>query len=1110
LTQNFNNAFEIFGELPDNATQAQINEAFGVGPEVDDEPPELGVTPGGISLRKQTLKDIDDPEVEKINEGTLISAAESMLRSDQEKLMTSANEELLPTSLREKTEAKNQTIEIKPELVLDKASQTDVAKAALLEYERVDNVIKEKVGDRYAGYKSSGDLDFNLARNLSYRDKFEDRKDYFLKRFPEGEYFRVPTGGGQLKELYSYSKKGKVYMRNAPVFNPNDPTKRRGALIGNVVIPSMSEILGDLTGKVGRFQTVGAIVGALVPKHPFLTTFATAGLGQALDQYMQDESGKPSLEIVGDINKGKAATYGLLDAAFNKFLLGTPIQVQKRLSGQADSLLVNKADQMSLDIVQSYKRLSEKFGLDANDLPAISIAQVLNPKNNPLIQRTASQVSGTSPRFQILMNKQQKALHNLLQRKLAQGAPVGRGSSLVTEERLANLTQNELIAYLDLSQRKLAQELAELGRVKLGATSTLDVASLAQSTVKGAKELEQALQYAVNHKYTQAFNSAGAEKVVFDISSLGDIIKNIRAGTRIRTKGKRPKGDAEIITTQPGGRVPTARVEGEVSGELKALLDSIDSYSTRIKSINVNKPDSAGNTIKESVDSLSQLKGIKDKINRYLIESEGKERATLMPLIDEIDEIMKQPLNNPNLVGTEWHKFYSQATNLAEFQNNIINTSKLTSLFSKKGDIDPISVAEKFYNGTFRSNDLKLLERLILETRGASQTGVVSAREQGNKFLSDLRQGFLAHLTYDPSQIGSKIKTLKEADIEVYNRLVPQSIRKELENIQLRHTWLQNDAVKKAIDVRLSESERAMTLINDLGEQDFAKLVAENGGVDSQFAKGLRHAVLQKIIDNSKKLDPTSSSQFDEIDVLKLSREFKDLKNFSSSDSSIMDYSKLKPLFYNFKEAPDARQVLIPRLTENMKTYLDDISDISNYALGMGNINPGGDLVSQSGVGAIQDLQAKGIVKLYRSDLIARWLSQPASTKQVKQLFDGKFMSDAKKVRLFSNMLGMYIRSFNLDIPFVDRKYGFEETPIDEIKRTGDLPKLGDAPEREEPVNTSNLTTDDKPPINVSSLLPPVNQRNTQANSAKFASLFPRDNLGQAIADRSGIMGAVG
>jgi hypothetical protein len=45
---------------------------------------------------------------------------------------------------------------------------------------------------------------------------------------------------------------------------------------------------------------------------------------------------------------------------------------------------------MSLDIVQSYKRLSEKFGLDADDLPAISIAQVLNPKNNPLIQRTAS------------------------------------------------------------------------------------------------------------------------------------------------------------------------------------------------------------------------------------------------------------------------------------------------------------------------------------------------------------------------------------------------------------------------------------------------------------------------------------------------------------------------------------------------------------------------------------------------------------------------------------------------------------------------------------------------------------------------------------------------
>ena len=136
---------------------------------------------------------------------------------------------------------------------------------------RIESVLSERFGDKYAGEDVIGGLSGNDRDSLARRSfDFKNQFAFFKKKYPEGRLMRVGVGGKKTELLYSLTKDGPLYRV--------DPKGGFSDFTGD---------FGDFTGTFLNFATAGGLVGSFFS--PFLGTAGGVAFGATLDRVLADE-----------------------------------------------------------------------------------------------------------------------------------------------------------------------------------------------------------------------------------------------------------------------------------------------------------------------------------------------------------------------------------------------------------------------------------------------------------------------------------------------------------------------------------------------------------------------------------------------------------------------------------------------------------------------------------------------------------------------------------------------------------------------------------------------------------------------------------------------------
>lgn len=1014
------------------ATQAITN--FGVSATPTDTTPDLQFTPGGARFTPFTADEF------------MLTGPDSEL--DAAALEAQVQQDLQAIGLDQPDPNEFQPIPIDIARANDAKAMEGYNEFLETELMRIDQVVGEAVGDNYQGGRAVGPMSFNVSDGLARRrttGTFADRQAYFKKHYPDGKYSRIPTGGGKYTEVYSITPEGDV-------FNV-DPTG----------FSDISNELASLSGNLLNFTTAGSVAGSFLS--PVLGTAGGAALGNLIDQAILDETSMTQAELLEKLNYRDAVTIGLIDGLITKFLPVAGGKFRQAFTGdQGGSILAKKSSgPQALEAQQAAERLG---------LPLLSAAQLAT--DNKLIQAAFTQTAGTSSIPGRLLNNQQRALYEKLQQKAA--------------TNFESFTAEELSTYTKLQQDELAEQVYKILATKFGGTlpEGMTLEAIERSIRDSAGKLQTSHNELIDQAYQKAFNTAGADKVVFDLSPLKDIARSIQLGTQIRTVPKRTDKAGRAIDAK--GKLiptPTTRAQGELSGELQSITNAL---------INIIEPNVSKLVVKDqgkkvSFDALSQLKGLRDRASKLMNDQTDSKSAKL--LIDAIDDILENPIGG----GKDFLKFYDEAKDLVKLKADTLNASNIASMFSRKSDVMPNELAEKFWNGTFTSRDWDYFTKMAKGAAGNKPEGKLAAQQ----LIADVQDGFITWLYQNPALTQQRIRQVMESDNDLFAKIVPDAgDRKALENIARQSSWLQSDGVNAAMNRRMTVGERALTSINEMTEAEIIQFINKNGGINGQTADDMRKAIFKNILDANSTFDKQGLNM---VRPGPLAEDFTKLTNFSG------DYSKFKPLFQ-----PATLKGDIPSYKEGNNPYLQHLKDNQIYSAFLAGfqIDAGGQIQAASAVSSLARLELAGYRTIFTNNVMASIFANPPSVAQLTKIHGGgktglqKFWNK-RRSNVIANILGQLGDSFSKDV----------ETPKEEVERTGQPPEMGDefasVATPPAPVQTASVTP---PPSQLARLnLPPL--PSASAPPAKrptpFQSLFPRDELGGAIANQrsQGIMSIV-
>jgi hypothetical protein len=361
-----------------------------------------------------------------------------------------------------------------------------------------------------------------------------------------------------------------------------------------------------------------------------------------------------------------------------------------------------------------------------------------------------------------------------------------------------------------------------------------------------------------------------------------------------------------------------------------------------------------------------------------------------------------------------------------------------------------------------------------------------AGRDAANQLLRDVQNGFLQDLGSKPDLIAQRIRTMKENDPELYLKLVPNAAdRAAIDDIAQRAAWIQSDAVQTALARDMSNGARAITLINNMTDNEVAKFIAEGGGFLSNRALNMRASIFDSIL--KKATSYSTDLGADVVDPKVLSTEMQKLLLFKD------EYKNLQPLFKNAAH-PE---------------YMQELADLRTYVQYTNKLDDlGSSLQSASTVAALQALELGALKTVLQANLMAKFLASPPSVGQMKRVHDRGWFRLGK-----DSVYGVVLDTMRKG--FVDQSETLEE----ETLRTQMAPAMGDTSALETEATTDVATAPVTPPVTAPA--PPVASANiglpkiplastppaTQPSSTDYASLFPRDEIGGAIASRGqGIM----
>ena len=918
---------------------------------------------------------------------------------------------------------------------------------------RIDQVVGEAVGGKYQGGKSVGPMSFSVSDGLARRrmtGTFADREAYFKKHYPDGKYARIPTGGGKFSEVYSITPEGDV-------FNV-DPTG----------INDVSNEVASFTGNVLNFTTAGSLVGTIFA--PFFGTVTGATLGNLVDQAILDETSMSQQEIIDNLNVGDAATIGIIDGIITKFLPGAGNKFKQALSfgDVGGSVLAPKTGPRALVAQEAAERLG---------LPLFSVAQLADSQ---IVRGTFSQTAGTSNIPGRLLNNQQRKLYEALKRK--------------AEANFDSLNAREIRAYTKLQQDTIQEEIYKLLTARFGGKlpDNMSLEQLEQNIRKLAGDLQTSHNELIDTAYQKAFNTAGSQNVVFNLTPAIEAAQKIQLGTQIRTRPKRQDSIGRPIDAK--GRqtaAPTTRAEGELSGELQAITNAL---------INIIDPNISKLVVKDgktnaktAFDSLRQLKALRDRASKLIQTDDSKAGRELVEAIDQV-------LDNPTGGSKEFLTFYNEAKTLAKLKADTLNASNIASMFSRKSEVMPNELAQKFWEGKFTAKDWDFFTKMSQNAAGNKPEAKIAAQQ----LIADVQDGFITWLYQNPAKTQERIRQIMDADGDLFAKMVPNAAdRAALEELAQATSWVQNDGIQAAISRRRTVGERALLAIDNMGEAELIEFINRNGGIDGKVAMDMRAAIFKKILDNNSTFDEQALNVVNPIPMAKALNE---LGNFSG------DYARLKPLFIGSSLKGDN-----PLYDAKGSKYLQDLLDMRIYSAFLAAYKPdvGGPMQAGSVRAGLSKFELGAYRTLVTNDLLAYIFASPPSVRQLQKIhgYKGEGFKGAvkrtwnkRKANVYSNILTQLGESFSKDV----------ETPLEEVERTGQAPEMGDefaavaAPPAPTQVVSAPPPAAPMPSMNLPQIQPSPSPA-MGTGITNFANLFPQDELGGAIANRrnQGIRGLV-
>jgi len=925
-----------------------------------------------------------------------------------------------------------------------------------LNRQRVENLIIDQYGGKgYQGADTVGPIKLGVREGLARRGKFEDRKGYFKKHYPEGRYLRIDVGGGETVELYSVVPNGALY-RADPTFNPEAP---------GAGYEFLADAL-DVEANILTPTNATAVAASIIFPPSILGTLgvlaSTTGVN-FLEQWAVNETGRSFGDMAGDVSVWKdAAIIGSLEAAIFKVspILGNRFRAMFTSEGPS-AILAGKTAPGAIAGQEAAERLG---------LPLLTVSQLTD---SPIIQRIQGQVAGVSKTPQQVFNNQQSKLWDMLHQKS------------LRPEGMEGFTATELRQYLDLSARRLSVELDDMYKLRAqGADVDVKTLEKTQEDIRMLTgQLDKSLREVTDQAYTRAFETAEAEDVVFDLAPVKEVAQDIRVGTQ--TRAGTTEATTETIETGvlgPDGK-PITRTVTTPAKEVTETIESVDQRLLNIadKFENVWNQEVTTLSVRDkgkdySFNSLKQLQAMRNEVADIAFGG-GQTNQNAVKLLKAIDEV----LQNPKGGGTAWKEAWEEATALSKLASDVKNASKLHSFFARNTQVNPAELGQKFWSGEFNSSDWNVMSNWLI-----SSSKTPAGRDAANQLLRDVQNGFLQDLAAKPDLIAQRIRTLKENDPELYLKLVPNAAdRAAIDDIAQRAAWIQSDAVQTALARDMSDGARAITLVKTMTDNEVAKFIADGGGFLGNRALNMRASIFDSILKKSSSYNTDLGT--DVVDPKALSTEIDKLLKFDG------EYSGLEPLFKN-AEHPE---------------YMQELADIRTYVMYTNKLDDlGSSLQSASTVAGLQGLELGALKMVLQQNLMAKFLASPPSVGQMKRAHGPNAFKFGK-----DSVYGVLLDTMRKG--FVDQSETLEE----ETLRTQMAPAMGDTSALETEDTTNVVSAPVTPPVTAPA--PPVASANiglpkiplastppaTQPSSTDYASLFPRDELGGAIASRGqGIM----
>ena len=1068
----FSNSSSGSGQMPSGGSaSAPISTVTGAG---------LSLTPGGISLEPEQM------EIPEVGDEEARTEAEMLFQRDLE-------------STRDLVDSLGFTTLTEPSISdpLNEGFLSPDMRQAYQEQQeredtRVEAVLNELVSN-YAGNKEEGILTLGQRDSLERMPRFEQREAWFKRNFPEGSLFRVKTStDGDLVELYRTHPQGKAFRVSNDVFSFGD--------------------LGAVTS-FANFTTVGSVLGTFFG--PIKGTAAGAYLGATIDEYIANAMARGEFfgysdqeQFTTDLLSGNRLATSVVDGLLTKFLpmMGRSGQYLGKkaldLDERGGSLLYElgffsvspKAEAAQKAAVQ----LSEELGVE---LPLFNMSQL---SDSVLLRGMAQQATGTSKVLPSALSKQEARLLEALQKKKAE---MGGDFDKFSPAELSN--------YINLSHKSLADSLHLRYRANVEGNYGLQSSDVyAKEIMEKAKELDGGLARAIDSKYQEAFSLAGIDNVTFNLSPLLKVADEIEQGLLMtarpsagRTASGQPlkgtgKGEQKVFAGEEAVR--SQPLGGDLQRLISDLKNVIDPTLKTVKEGTAIKG-AKGVTALKNVDAFQQLKAIRDRVGNLIQDSSDPlAKSNALKLRDSIDDLIVNGYEKGLVKGGSdaWRKAFNEAGELVKVRSQAKTYASLSKLLGDKARTLPQTVADELLEGGINAEQFRILRNLS-RTTALNET----EKQAGRTMLQDVKEFALASLIKDPTSALKRIETLKAVDEgRLYNELFPSGSAERIvmEELETGAAAISTDAVQKVLE-GFSNKAALMEYTRNIksNRKDLAvgKFIDLNGGQNGKAAMQIRAGILEEILSNSTKKQQTPGREFAQnvIDADALSQNLRNLRAQILNNES-GEYTALKGVFGKVQEDGSVK------FSTEGKKYFDLITNADLYAAFLTNsADIGGPFATgaiRSGVTSAKlDTTLRAFKSLYTNNILSKIFAAQPSVESLQRAMASNKGSQMRRTAMAVTLLNQFIDKLDVDIdednpmsviqPIIDRSSNVgQETPRQEEKRTKQPPLMG----------TGQLSSLDIPPL-------PLASAPAGKSSAPFQSLFPRDELGGAIASRQGIMG---